>query len=105
MSGRIENLGDYNAVRLMLQKRGGDLSALIKDIKIVGAQEALPKYLSVGLLAGTIVGAGGAFVAYKISEHVKNRRQLRDKEREDRLESVLAAENTPNEPESEEPPC
>ena len=41
MSGRIENLGDYNKARLMLQKRGGDLSALIKDIKNVGARARL----------------------------------------------------------------
>lgn len=101
MSKRIENLGNYNTIRLMLQKKGGDLSALMKDIKNVGAREALPKQLS----AGIFVGVGGAYVAYKISEHIKNRRQLRDKELEERLESVLATENTTNEPESEESSC
>lgn len=67
MSKRIENLGNYNTIRLMLQKKGGDLSALMKDIKNVGAREALPKQLS----AGIFVGVGGAYVAYKISEHIK----------------------------------
>lgn len=105
MSGKIENLGDYNTVRLMLQKRGGDLSALIKDIKNVGAQEALPKHLSIGLLIGAAIGAGGTFTVRKISARIKTRRELRDKELEEKLESVLATEDAPNEPESEEPTC
>ena len=77
MGGRIENLGDYNKARIMLQKRGGDLSALIKDIKNVGAREALPKHVSVALLIGAALGAGGTFAAHKISAHVKTRRELR----------------------------
>lgn len=105
MSGRIENLGDYNTVRLMLQQRSGDLSALVKDIKNVGAHEALPKQLGVGLLIGTVVGAGGTFAVQKISSHIKTRRQLRDRELEEKLESALKAEDAPSEPESEEPSC
>lgn len=106
MSGRIENLGDYNTVRLMLQQRSGDLSALVKDIKNIGAHEALPKQLSVGLLIGTVVGAGGTFAVQKISSHIKTRRQLRDRELEEKLESALKTEDAPkSEPEPEEPPC
>lgn len=71
MGGRIENLGDYNKARLMLQKKGGDLSVLIKDIKNVGAREALPRQLGAGLLAGTAIGMGGGFAAHKISVHIK----------------------------------
>lgn len=105
MNERIKNLGDYNKVRLMLQKRGGDLSVLIKDIKNIGAREARPKHFGVGLLTGTIVGASGVFVAHKISEHVKNSRQLRDKGLEERLKTALNDEDESDKSESEEPPC
>lgn len=102
MNGRIENLGDYNKARLMLQKRGGDLSALIKDIKNVGAREALPKHVGIALLIGSAIGAGGTFAFHKISVHVKARRQLRDKELEEELKTAL---NDEDESESEEPTC
>lgn len=105
MGGRIENLGDYNKARIMLQKRGGDLSALIKDIKNVGAREALPKHVSVALLIGAALGAGGTFAAHKISAHVKTRRELRDKELEEKLRTALNDEDEPDKPESEESPC
>lgn len=105
MGGRIENLGDYNKARLMLQQRGGDLSTLIKDIKIIGAQEALPRHLNIGLLVGTAIGAGGAFAIRKISANVKARRDLRDKELEERLKNALDDEDKPDKSESEESPC
>ena len=105
MSRRIENLGDYNKARLMLQKRGGDLSALIKDIKNVGAREALPKHVSIALLIGTAIGAGGTFAVHKISAHVKTRRELRDKELEEKLKMALSDEGEFDKPELEEPPC
>ena len=105
MSGRIENLGDYNKARLMLQKRGGDLSALIKDIKNVGAREALPRQISVGLLLGAAIGAGGTFAARKISARIKTHRELRDKELEEKLKTVLSDDDDPDKPEMEEPPC
>lgn len=105
MIGRIENLGDYNKARLMLQKRGGDLSTLIKDIKNIGAREALPKHVGIALLIGTAIGTGGTFAVQRISAHVKNRRQLRDKELEEKLRTALDDEDESDNPESEEPPC
>lgn len=105
MSGKIENLGDYNTVRLMLQKRGGNLSALVKDIKDIGAREALPKQLRTGLFIGTVVGAGGTFAVWKISEHIETRRRLRDKELEEKLKTALSAEDDSEKSESEEPTC
>lgn len=105
MGGRIENLGDYNKARIMLQKRGGDLSALIKDIKNVGAREALPKHVSVALLIGAALGAGGTFAARKISARIKTHRELRDKELEEKLKTALNDEDEPDKPEMEEPPC
>lgn len=105
MSGRIENLGDYNTVRLMLQKKDGDLSALVKDIKNIGAREALPKQLRTGLFIGAVVGASGTFAVQKISEHIKTRRQLRDKELEEKLKTALTAEDDSGKSESEEPIC
>lgn len=105
MGKRIENLGDYNTARLMLQQKGGDLSALVKEIKNIGAYEALPKQLSAGLLIGTVVGVGGTFAARKISAHIKTRRQLRDEEIEEKMKTALSDEDAPCEPESEGPPC
>lgn len=37
MKNRIENLGDYNTARIMLQKKNGDLSALVNEFKHIGA--------------------------------------------------------------------
>ena len=105
MSGRIENLGDYNKARLMLQKRGGDLSALIKDIKNVGAREALPRQISVGLLIGAAIGAGGTFAARQISARIKIHRKLPSKELEEQLKTALNYQYEPDKPEKEEPPC
>ncbi|MDM8238776.1 hypothetical protein QUW63_06615 [Pseudoflavonifractor phocaeensis] len=81
------------------------ISALIKDIKNVGAREALPRQISVGLLIGAAIGAGGTFAARKISARIKTHRELRDKELEEKLKTVLSDDDDPDKPEMEEPPC
>lgn len=58
MRGRIENLGDYNTMRIMLQEKNGDLSALIKDIKLHDA----PKQIGLGILMGAPIGILGTVV-------------------------------------------
>lgn len=106
MKNRIENLGDYNTARIMLQKKNGDLSALIKEYKDIGAYEALPKQLGIGALIGASILLGGQYVVKKTAVYVKKRKQEkieREKVLKEELESALVAECDSSK--VEEPPC
>lgn len=106
MKNRIENLGDYNTARIMLQKRNGDLSALIKEYKNIGAHEALPKQLGVGAIIGASILLGGQYAAKKTVKYVKKRKQEkieREKVLKEELETALAVGD--ENPEMEESPC
>lgn len=60
---RIENLGDYNDVRIMLQKFGGDKEKLFKAIGDAAVAKESPKLLTKGgIIGGTIVLAGGGLI-------------------------------------------
>lgn len=94
MRGKIENLGDYNTARILLQEKNGDLSALIKEFKRNGALEALPKQLGIGLLIGVPVCLGGQYVIKKVSNYIKKRKKVKEKEKEleGELKAVLLAD-------------
>lgn len=66
---RIENLGNYNTARVMLQEKNGDLNALISEFKEIGALEALPKHIRTGILIGVPVGAAGVLAVTKASNY------------------------------------
>lgn len=88
MRGKVENFGNYNTLRLMLQKKDGDLSALIKEIQI----DVLPKHLGIGILIGAPIWIGGTIAARKVSANIKKNKELRRKELEEKLENALASE-------------
>jgi len=91
---RIENLGNYNAARIMLQEKNGDLGALIKEFKEIGALEALPKQIRTGILIGAPIGAIGVITVNKVSNYIKKRKQAKIKEAElkKELEDTLEPE-------------
>ena len=98
---RIENLGDYNTARVMLQEKNGDLNALINEFKEIGALEALPKQIRTGILIGAPISGAGVFAAVKVSNYIKKRKQAKIKEAElkSELEKALELEEAPSEPE------
>lgn len=60
---RIENLRDYNDVRIMLQKFGGDKEKLIKYIGDIAVAKESPKLLKKGgIIGGGIVLAIGGTI-------------------------------------------
>ena len=97
----IENLGDYNTARLMLQGKNGDLNALINEFKEIGALEALPKHIRTGILIGAPIGGAGVLATIKVSNYIKKCKQAKIKEAElkTELEKALELEEVPSEPE------
>lgn len=54
MANPIENLGDYNRVRIDLQAKNGDLNALYKEIGDIAIAKATPKILASGALIAIV---------------------------------------------------
>ena len=96
---RIENLGDYNTVRVMLQEKNGDLGALIKEFKEIGALETLPKHIGTGILIGAPIGAACVFAVTKVSNYIEKRKEAKIKEAElkKKLEEALEPEENSSE--------
>lgn len=94
-------MGDYNTARVMLQGKNGDLNALISEFKEIGALEALPKQIRTGILIGAPIGGASVFVAIKVSNYIKKRKQVKLKESELKaeLEKALELEEVPSETE------
>lgn len=60
---RIENLGDYNDVRIALQNAGGKKEVLYKMIGDAAVAKESPKLLlKGGLIGGAVVGAIGGTI-------------------------------------------
>lgn len=70
MGSRIENLGDYNKVRLDLQAKGGNLNALYDEIRKTAVSEATPKLM---LRGGAIVSLiyGTIFLIPKVPKAIR----------------------------------
>ena len=86
---RIENLGDYNDLRIALQKVGGKKELLYKMIGDAAVAKETPKLLfKGGVIGGTIVAvAGGAVWAGK-----KGIDFLKDRKKKIESEPVLKEE-------------
>ena len=74
MSNRIENLGDYNKVRIDLQKAGGDLNVLYGKIGATAVAKVAPALL--------IAGAGILWAGQKGVQFLKKRKELIEHEPE-----------------------
>lgn len=70
MGSRIENLGDYNKVRLDLQAVGGNLEELYKEVGDTAVAKAAPKLL----LEGGAIGVGIGVAIYKGIHFIKDRK-------------------------------
>lgn len=89
MKSRIENLGDYNVARIMLQEMDGNLPALIR------------KWKSKGALFGILIAIPAFFLGGYAAKKVEYDKQKKEKE-----ESVaLTDEEEPPLKKDEEPPC
>ena len=99
---RIENLGDYNTARVMLQGKNSDLNALISEFKEIGALEALPKHIRTGILIRAPIGGASVFATIKVSNYIKKRKQtkLKESELKAELEKTLELEEVSSEPEN-----
>lgn len=60
---RIENLGSYNDVRILLQKYGGDKEKLFQAIGDATVAKESPKLLTKGgFIGGAVVLVGGGLI-------------------------------------------
>ena len=85
MSSRIENLGDYNKVRIDLQNVGGDLDILYRKIgETAFAKAALP------LL---VTGAGIFYIGQKSVRLLKKRKEMIKNEPELKKQLIEVVEN------------
>lgn len=72
MSRRIENLGDYNKVRIDLQAANGSISTLYSRIEKTAVVKAAPKLL----LIGGAITMGLYYAGKKTVTLLKKRKQL-----------------------------
>jgi len=78
MRNPIENLGDYNEVRKLLQAAGGCMEALFKNVGDDAIAKAAPKIMmqGVGIGAGIITGVAAlAYGGHKWFSYRKDRKQ------------------------------
>lgn len=81
MSSRIENLGDYNKVRIDLQNAGGDLNVLYGKIGATAVAKAAPALMFAG--AGILwAGQKGAQLLRKRKELIKHEPELKEQFKE-----------------------
>lgn len=65
---RIENLGDYNKVRISLQKEGGSLDKLYYKIGVTAIAKATPVLL--------LAGAGMLYISQMGVQFIKKRKEM-----------------------------
>ena len=81
MSSRIENLGDYNKVRIDLQNAGGDLNVLYGKIGATAVAKVAPVLLFAG--AGILwAGQKGVQLLRKRKELIKHEPELKEQFKE-----------------------
>ena len=81
MSSRIENLGDYNKVRIDLQNTGGDLNVLYGKIGATAVAKAAPALMFAG--AGILwAGQKGVQLLRKRKELIKHEPELKEQFKE-----------------------
>lgn len=77
MGSRIENLGDYNKMRLDLQAMGGNLADLYREVGDTAVAKAAPKLMFEGgaiTVGGLTLLSGLAIAGYKGIRFMKDRK-------------------------------
>ena len=98
MAWPLDNLGDYNDVRIDLQKFNGCKDALYKAIGDNAVNQAAPGLLVKGGLGGAVIMASLGVVAYFGNKLYKNRKKAINEEPEikaafdEMVESAVACE-------------
>lgn len=80
---RVENLGDYNDVRILLQKFDGDKEKLFKYIGDNAVAKEAPKLLAKGGVIGgaiILVSAGIVWGGAKSYNYLKDRKKKMERE-------------------------
>jgi len=95
MNNPLDNLGDYNKVRIDLQKAGGNMDKLYKEVGDTAVAKAAPAILLIG--AGIALGL--AYLGKKGIESIKNRRakiknEASLKEKFFKATEIIVEENT-----------
>ena len=86
---RVENLGDYNDVRILLQKFDGDKEKLFKYIGDVAVAKESPKLLAKGgVIGGAIILVSGGI----IWAGTKGYNYLKDRKKKMEVEPLLKEE-------------
>ena len=92
MSSRIENLGDYNKVRIDLQNAGGNLDILYGKIGATAVAKAAPALLVYMAGAGIFyISQKGVQLFKKRKEMIKNEPELK-KQFKEALETEMPDE-------------
>lgn len=92
----INNLGDYNKVRIDLQNAGGNRDVLYKKIGETFVAREAPKLITIGAVGATVVLTGCAglvLLGTKISSSLKSRKDKLKNEPELKKEFEKALEN------------
>lgn len=95
MASRIENLGDYNRVRMDLQLFGGDREALYNCVGDIAVEKAFPKHLLMGAIIGI---AGMKLFEVGVNYWIERKRLLK---REPEIKSAFVETISPTEEEKE----
>lgn len=77
MGSRIENLRDYNKMRLDLQAMGGNLDDLYEKVGDIAVSKEAPKLMLKGgaiAVGGLTILSGLAFAGYKSIRFMKDRK-------------------------------
>ncbi|MEG1709968.1 MAG: hypothetical protein RR285_14825 [Acinetobacter sp.] len=82
MGRRIENLGDYNKVRVDLQAASGSINTLYSSIGKIAVTKAAPKLL----LIGGAITIGLCYAGNKTVAFLKKRKQLIEAEPQLKIE-------------------
>ena len=89
MSSRIENLGDYNKVRIDLQNVGGDLDILYRKIGATAVAKAVAK----AALPLLVTGAGIFYIGQRSVRLLKKRKEMIKNEPELKKQFIEVVEN------------
>ncbi len=82
MGRRIENLGDYNKVRIDLQAANGSINTLYSNIGKIAVAKAAPRLL----LIGGAITMGLFYAGKKAVTSLKKRKQLLEAEPQSKIE-------------------
>lgn len=89
MGNPIENLGDYNKMRIDLQARNGDLDALYKDVGDTAVAKVAPYLIVFGLAMGMVISKMGNDIIKKIRNEPALKKRFKEEVMTEPLKAKL----------------